>query len=517
MDKMILYMKKVVFFLMLLLPFVSCDKNAEGVLKAELSISKNEIVLDSDASVEELVVKANTDWSINDIPDWCGTIRPSYGRAGEWTVRIRGRFYEGKENRTAELKVVAGDKTQALTLIQKGAKMIDVKLANPRIPSSGGAVTVMVVSDFDSYDVEVPQGADWLKITSTDKPLNGNITFTAAANATGVDRQAVIRFTNKENDYTKELTITQLCVASENRYYDGDVKQLLAAKKGKGVNIVLLGDGFVAEDLAFGGEFDKMIATAQEAIFACEPMASLKDYINIYAVAAESKEKGIGRVAAKNTAIRAFFRSEDPTNLTMNLDPEAAYAYMNKAGLTDSVNTAVLVICNTEDVGGTNISWPDGRCLALCTKAGPNHNGLVGVINHELVGHAIGRLDEGYVYNSGYVTDEYKATLAERHAKGWSLNVDTTDDPTKVAWKHFIGVRGYENVGCYNFAGGVVFMGGGVCEPENHFLRQDCMVTNELYFNAPSREQIVKHVYELAGVQYSFEDFIANDKLRGAH
>ena len=107
MDKMILYMKKVVFFLMLLLPFVSCDKNAEGVLKAELSISKNEIVLDSDASVEELVVKANTDWSINDIPDWCGTIRPSYGRAGEWTVRIRGRFYEGKENRTAELKVVA--------------------------------------------------------------------------------------------------------------------------------------------------------------------------------------------------------------------------------------------------------------------------------------------------------------------------------------------------------------------------------------------------------------------------
>ena len=67
------------------------------------------------------------------------------------------------------------------------------------------------------------------------------------------------------------------------------------------------------------------------------------------------------------------------------------------------------------------------------------------------------------------------------------------------------------------FDGGVVFMGGGVCEPENHFIRQDCMVTNELYFNAPSREQIVKHVYELAGEEYSFEEFIAWDKLRGPH
>lgn len=99
-------MKKVLFFLMLVLPFVSCDKNEATGVKATLSISRNEIVLDSDASVEELVVTSNTDWSINDIPDWCGTIRPSYGKAGEWTVRIRGRFYEEKADREALLSVV---------------------------------------------------------------------------------------------------------------------------------------------------------------------------------------------------------------------------------------------------------------------------------------------------------------------------------------------------------------------------------------------------------------------------
>ena len=42
-----------------------------------------------------------------------------------------------------------------------------------------------------------------------------------------------------------------------------------------------------------------------------------------------------------------------------------------------------------------------------------------------------------------------------------------------------------------------------------------CMVNNQAYFNAPSREQIVKRIKELAGETYSFEEFIANDKLRG--
>ena len=509
-------MKKILLFLMLVVPFVSCVKNKETAVNAELSISRNEIILNSDASVEELVVKSSTDWSIDDIPQWCGTIRPSYGRAGEWTVRIRGRFYEEKADRTAVLKVVAGDKVEPLTLTQLGNKQIAVSPTVSRIPSAGGQVVLAVDADFE-YDVTIEQTGDWLTKVTSENPLQGSVVLEAVQNDQAEDREAVVRFAQIDGDYVKTVKVVQLCTASENRYYDGDVKVLLAAKKGKGVNVVLLGDGFIGEDLAFGGEFDKVLSTTLDAMFVCEPMASLKDYFNVYAVAAESKEQGIGRVTAKNTAIRAFFRSDDPTNLTMNLDPEAAYSYMNQTGITDRFNTAVLVICNTTEAGGTNISWPDGRCLALCTKTGPNHNGVVGVINHELVGHAIGRLDEGYVYNSGSVTDEYKATLAERHAKGWSLNIDTTNDPEQVAWKHFIGVPGYENVGCYNFDGGVVFMGGGVCEPENHFIKQDCMVTNELYFNAPSREQIVKHVYELAGEEYSFEHFITFDKLRGAH
>ena len=183
-------------FLMLVLPFVSCDKNTEVAVNVELSISRNEIILDPDASVEELVVKASTDWRINDIPQWCGTIRPSYGKAGEWTVRIRGRFYEEKADRSAVLKVVAGDKTETFTLLQMGAKIIDAKLYDSRVPSVGGQVKVNVVSDYETYSVEVVEGTEWLTTTAAETPLNGDIIFSAAQNDTDSDRTATIRFSN---------------------------------------------------------------------------------------------------------------------------------------------------------------------------------------------------------------------------------------------------------------------------------------------------------------------------------
>ena len=129
-------------------------------------------------------------------------------------------------------------------------------------------------------------------------------------------------------------------------------------------------------------------------------------------------------------------------------------------------------------------------------------------MRHEVVGHNLAKLDEEYVTQSGFVTDAFASSLSLLHAAGKSMNIDTTNDPSKVIWKHFIGLEGYEKVGCYE---GAIFIGGGVYKPE----QMSCMVNNQAYFNAPSREQIVKRIKELAGETYSFEEFIANDKLRG--
>ncbi len=500
------------FFMIFLVAACSADDGAVSQ-NAKLSISAKEIVISADAGLEIFEIDASTDWSIENIPDWCGTVRPGYGPAGVWEVRVRGRFYEEKEDRSAVLTVVAGNRKEDIVLLQRGAARIDVSPTSPIVSSEGGPVILTVGADFE-YDVHLPSDCKWLSMESSDLPLDGEIVLRAEQNLEDSDRTATVELRQRSGTYVKEVVIMQTCVSSENRYFDSDVNHLQRAEVGEGVNLLILGDGFIAEDLEFGGEFDRMVNIAYEAIFSIEPMASYKKYFNVYAVATESKEQGIGLVTAKNTALKAYFRSDAPADLTMNLDSDAVYSYMEKVGLTDRVNTAILVICNTDKIGGTNISYSDGRCIALCTKSGST-NGVQGVILHELVGHGIGRLDESYANKSGAVTEEYKRQLAERHEKGWSLNIDTTNDPEAVAWSHFIGVSGYENVGCYWYEGGVIFMGGGVCVPE--VRRNECMFDNTPYFNAPSREQIVKHILEIAGVEYSFEDFIDKDRLRGAH
>lgn len=508
-------MKRIFLFVAFVMSVVACDREDLVKTEADLSVSRTEIALDADATVEEVVIESDMPWHFENIPEWCGTVRPSYGDAGTYTVRIRGRFYEGKEDRSAVMSVVSGSTSEDITLVQYGWKTLEVTLDMPALPNEGGDITLTVASDFE-YGFEIAQGSDWLTKKSEGTPLAGKIVLNAPRNDSDV-RTALVVFTNQERNFRKEVQIMQHSAISANRYYDGEVIELQKSTKGKGVNAVILGDGFIDEDLVFDGAFETMAKRAMEAMFTCEPMISYREYFNIYAVAAESEERGTGRVTSKNTALRTFFRSSDPMNLTMDLDYERAYAYMIKTGVTDRINTALLVLVNTDETGGTNISYPDGRVLALCTNnAGSVSHGFEGVVRHELVGHNIGRLDEEYMYKSGPATQDYVQELAARHAKGWSLNIDTTNDPTQVAWKHFIGVPGYENVGCYSYEGGVVFSGGGVCQPES-MAKPNCMMNNAPYFNAPSREQIVKHILEMAGEEYSFEAFIAQDKLRGPH
>lgn len=52
----------------------------------------------------------------------------------------------------------------------------------------------------------------------------------------------------------------------------------------------------------------------------------------------------------------------------------------------------------------------------------------------------------------------------------------------------------------------------GVFRPEQN----SCMNNNVPYFNAISRESIVRRIKEYAGETFSFEDFVANDKTNAS-
>lgn len=499
-------MRCFLLFAALAFTLISCEGSLKSADPTSLTVSKDVIYISADAGLETFEVDASANWSIDGVPDWCGSVVPSYGRAGKYNVRVRGRFYEDFKDRSANLSVVCGSEIRNVHLVQYGCETFTVDIDNQSIPSIGGTVKVSVFAE-SAYKVTIENGGEWLKLKTTPAPIKGDLYFEASANV-GEERTAVIVFSIPERGFRKEIEIIQLSHGTKNRYTDGQVIEKLLSTRDKSINIIILGDGFIKEDLQHGGAFDSMVNRTVSALFSCEPMASYKDYFNVYAVAAESAERGTGVVSARNTALQTYFMNE--FGVTMNLNENAAYTYMEKTGITDKLSTILIVLVNTTKTGGVTITWNDGRCISLCTDA-IDSGQLEGLVRHEVIGHSIGKLDEEYMYMSGYVTDEFIQSLREKHSRGFSLNIDTTIDRDEIAWKHFFNVDGYEKVGCYWFEGGCVFSGGGVCKSED---APSCMANNSAYFDAPSREQIVKHIKGLVGEEYDFEQFIAEDKLR---
>ena len=124
-DCMIIMRSTAVFLLLMASLLLSCSKE-ESRKGGDISLSSDAIIIDADAGLGILEIDAESDWYIDCIPEWCGTVRPSSGTAGVTEVRIRGRFYYDTEDRKADLKVVSGDREKIVTLTQTGKRKIEI-------------------------------------------------------------------------------------------------------------------------------------------------------------------------------------------------------------------------------------------------------------------------------------------------------------------------------------------------------------------------------------------------------
>ena len=71
-------------------------------------------------------------------------------------------------------------------------------------------------------------------------------------------------------------------------------------------------------------------------------------------------------------------------------------------------------------------------------------------------------------------------------------------------WKHYFDIAGYEAVGMYE---GAYLYNMGAWRPE--YI--SCMEDNRPYYNAPSREAIVRRIMKASGSTFDFDDFLAKD------
>lgn len=355
---------------------------------------------------------------------------------------------------------------------------------------------------------------DWVGVT----PSSGNADMSVATSKIDVSvsvarlergagsRSGEIVFLLEGEDCRVRMTVEQY----DYEYGDGDLMKLQTATKGKGVNLLLMGDCFDAKDIS-EGKYLKALQDAYGYFFDIEPYLTYKDYFNVYGIFGMSPDSGMGTV---NTIREARFGSQYTINAGVSPDFDEVFNAACLAPINDDLGrTLIVMVENSSDYSGLTYMWGDGSAVAVVPMSvDPAPYDFRGLIHHEAGGHGFGKLADEYIYHNAFIQScsclccEHVKELNTMKAYGFYANISLTGSIHDVPWSHLIYDPQYSaTVDVYE---GAFFHTRGVFRSEP----TSCMHNNIPYYSAISREAIVKRIMSYAGEEYSFEDFKVNDK-----
>lgn len=358
---------------------------------------------------------------------------------------------------------------------------------------------------------EVASKPDWCEVSPASGNKKTEVTLTIKGMAKNADsRDGKVVFRLKDKDYTHECSVSQYGY----EYGEDEWITLQKATKGNngGINIVLLGDGFSAKDIA-SSKYLTDIKQEVEYFFGIEPYKTYRDYFNVYTAIPLSTESGVGTV---NTIRYNRFNTTFTGGVGLKADYDEVFDYALGAPTVNKDNlnqTLIIMVPNSTDYGGICQMWEDGSAIAFCPKSTYGYPlDTRGVIQHEAGGHGFGKLGDEYIYHNAFI-DFCGCTccghvLEFNGAKslGWFDNLELTGKMHSVGWSHLIFDDRYSDI--------VDIYEGGYMHNRGVFRSEpnSCMNNDIPYYSTISRESIVKRIKAYAGETYSFEDFVKNDK-----
>lgn len=323
--------------------------------------------------------------------------------------------------------------------------------------------------------------------------------------------EVVFKLTAK--DYTTSFAVEQY----DSDYSDGQVIPIQSASTGPGIDIVYIGDGYDAKDIA-KGTFLTNVQTGNTSFFDLEPYNTYSDYFNVYAVVSQSDDSGIGTA---NTIIDTKFGSSFSQNRILPPSADECFAWAKKANASlDLTKSLTIMLMNTSTYEGVTLMYGDGSALACCpvsTNAYPYD--FRGIVQHEAGGHGFGKLGDEYIYHNAFIQtcncndgcehpsgdNDTKTTYGGMKSKGWFKNLSMTSDNTVVPWTHLIYNPKYSDY--------VDMYEGGYMHTRGVYRSEatSCMNNNIPYYSAISRQAIVERIKYCAGESFSLEEFYAKD------
>ena len=358
---------------------------------------------------------------------------------------------------------------------------------------------------------EVASKPSWCEVSPASGNKKTEVTLTIKGMAmTSGNREGKVVFRLKNKDYTHECSVSQYGY----KYGEDEWITLQKATKGRngGINIVLLGDGYNAKDIA-DGDYLKHIKQEVEHFFGIEPYKTYRNYFNVYTAVPLSTETGVGTV---NTIRYNRFSTTFTGGVGLKADYDEIFSYALGAPTVNKDNlkeTLIIIVPNSTDYGGICQMWPDGSAIAFCPLSTYGYPlDTRGVVQHEAGGHGFGKLGDEYIYHNAFI-DACSCTCCghvmefnSAKSLGWYDNLSLTGKMHNVGWSHLIFDDRYSDI-VDIYEGGYMHNRGVFRSEQN-----SCMNNDIPYYSTISRESIVKRIKRYAGETFSFEEFVKYDK-----
>lgn len=390
---------------------------------------------------------------------------------------------------------------------------------------------------------------EWCKPEVTSGSGSRTVALIIADNDTRNPRSATLTVASSQGKYA--VNVSQEGNANLNFHEEGSYKAAEINRQSNAVNIVIMGDGFILDDLTDGGAYDQAMDRAREAFFDIEPFRSYRDHFNIYYVYAESKQRGATygyghdgstrqnfASTVRNTAFSASFTQEANSTAT-SCDYQKVFNYARRVpvmkegadvvlddsgnpvsgAITDPNNilnkTVIILVINDQRYAGTCLMYGTGACIGMCPMStSPGTMSFEATLRHEVGGHGFGRFADEYIYYDEALPSSggsYNATsLAAWQGIGHYLNVSLSNvaDQAPNVWLPFLAdSETYPEVGFFE---GSCTYAKGIWRAEQNSI----MNNNVRYFNGPQAYFIYSKIKTLSNETPSWEEFVTNDAAR---
>lgn len=537
-------MKKQSFWLFLwLILLAACSEEEQLTPDISLGLQGEELVVENEADAEQVIsFTATHPWTAKVDAEWL-EVSPESGNAGENTIVVRAKEKNvSGDNRTGQVVIAIEGLEKKVSVVQASADVLEVEKTSFRITADGKEIEIVFSTNlpFETLQLWATQGVEeWIEMVQPDADTRalqvGGIRMKVLPNTTQNARKAVFQIVSVDSENnpvmkSPEITVSQDGVpvkTSTDFSEDGKYWQIQQHKAGNGIPIVIMGDGFVDDDIA-SGYYKEVMEKAIEHFFTEEPVKSLRDYFDVWAVNVVSLNNAFG--GNYSTALGCALEGGNSTGISG--DDQTVVSYVAAVpeiaqDITKAEETTAIVILNTSAYAGTTYFGFGFRqerpisefAIGFCPIIDGSLDGEVfrQVLCHECIGHGFGKLLDEYSYEwQGAMPDELKNDyLGLRQQLGWAANIDFTGEPSEVVWADMLADSRYQGVDAFGeqlatYEGACTYWTGAWRPTDESMMR-----SNIHGFNAPSRRALYKRLMKsaLGDVwQFDYEDFVKFDQ-----